>query len=93
MKNKLPLTEAPVESQPAAVSNLTPVNAIASNGSPRDIINRHELARLCYVCPGTIDAWRKHGLPYIAPPGSRLILFSYSSVLDWLKRQQRGGAA
>jgi len=52
--------------------------------------NAERLAAYLGCCPGTISNYRKHGLPYIRPPGGRLVLFDPAAVAEWLRRAQRG---
>lgn len=53
-------------------------------------IHAPELSRRLGVSLGTISNWRKTGLPHIKPPGSRLVLFDWNTICEWLRRSQRG---
>jgi hypothetical protein len=68
-------------------------SGVGPQSEPKGFIHAPELSRRLGVSLGTISNWRKKedGLPHIKPPGSRLILFDWDTVREWLLRMQHGG--
>jgi hypothetical protein len=52
-------------------------------------IDEAECLRRVPVARRTWFEWRKRGLPFIRPPGSRRVLYHWQTVQTWLIRQQR----
>ena len=54
----------------------------------QELITQEELAKRLDTTVQSIIIWRRRGLPFIRPPGGRLVRFNYADVLKWMTTEQ-----